>query len=54
MAEVVQKYFCHQCSVEVPTVGPDFTCPTCRSGFVGIGIVGFRPGREYARYRIYL
>ncbi len=32
---MVQRFFCHQCSLEIPTVGPDFTCPTCRSGFIG-------------------
>jgi len=34
MADVVQRFFCHECSVEIPNVGPDFTCPTCNSGFI--------------------
>lgn len=31
---MAQRFFCHQCSVEIPRVGPDFTCPTCQSGFI--------------------
>lgn len=34
MADVAQRFFCHECSVEIPSVGPDFTCPTCNSGFI--------------------
>ena len=32
MADVDPRFFCHQCSVEIPTIAPDFTCPTCNSG----------------------
>ncbi|XP_065333186.1 E3 ubiquitin-protein ligase Iruka-like isoform X2 [Cloeon dipterum] len=28
------KFFCHKCSVEIPRVLPDYTCPTCNSGFI--------------------
>jgi len=31
---VEQRFFCHQCSVEIPRVAADFTCPTCNSGFI--------------------
>jgi len=34
MADVDQRFFCHQCSVEIPRVAADFTCPTCNSGFI--------------------
>jgi len=34
MADVEQRFFCHQCSVEIPRVAADFTCPTCNSGFI--------------------
>lgn len=34
MADVDQRFFCHQCSVEIPRISPDFTCPTCNSGFI--------------------
>jgi len=34
MAEVDQRFFCHQCSVEIPRIAADFTCPTCNSGFI--------------------
>lgn len=34
MADIDQRFFCHQCSVEIPTISPDFTCPTCNSGFI--------------------
>ena len=32
MADVEQRFFCHQCSMEIPRVAADFTCPTCNSG----------------------
>ena len=32
MADVDQRFFCHQCSVEIPRIAADFTCPTCNSG----------------------
>ena len=32
MADVAQRFFCHQCSAEIPTIAADFTCPTCNSG----------------------
>ncbi|XP_059478861.1 E3 ubiquitin-protein ligase Iruka [Neocloeon triangulifer] len=28
------KFFCHKCTVEIPRVLPDYTCPTCNSGFI--------------------
>jgi len=31
---VVQRFFCHQCSVEIARIAPDYTCPTCNSGFI--------------------
>jgi len=34
MADVEQRFFCHQCSLEIPRVAADFTCPTCNSGFI--------------------
>eukprot|EP00092_Neocalanus_flemingeri_P005537 GFUD01005967.1.p1 GENE.GFUD01005967.1~~GFUD01005967.1.p1 ORF type:complete len:442 (-),score=152.13 GFUD01005967.1:334-1659(-) len=34
MADVDQRFFCHQCSVEIPRIAADFTCPTCNSGFI--------------------
>jgi len=34
MADVEQRFFCHQCSVEIPRIAADFTCPTCNSGFI--------------------
>jgi len=34
MAEVAQRFFCHECTVEIPRVSPDYTCPTCNSGFI--------------------
>lgn len=34
MADVDQRFFCHQCSVEIPRISADFTCPTCNSGFI--------------------
>nr|CAD7431930.1 unnamed protein product [Timema monikensis] len=30
----ISKFFCHKCSAEIPSVLPDFTCPTCYSGFI--------------------
>ena len=36
MADVDQRFFCHQCSVEIPRISPDFTCPTCNSGTAGV------------------
>jgi E3 ubiquitin-protein ligase RNF115/126 len=34
MAEEAQRFFCHECSVEIPRVAADFTCPDCNSGFI--------------------
>jgi len=34
MAETEQRFFCHQCSTEIPRISQDFTCPTCNSGFI--------------------
>lgn len=34
MADTDQRFFCHQCSVEIPSISQDFTCPTCNSGFI--------------------
>jgi len=34
MADVEQRFFCHQCSAEIPRISADFTCPTCNSGFI--------------------
>lgn len=30
----MSRFFCHKCSVEIPRVQPDFTCPNCCSGFI--------------------
>ncbi|PNF15902.1 E3 ubiquitin-protein ligase RNF126-B [Cryptotermes secundus] len=30
----IPRFFCHKCSVEIPRVLPDFTCPNCYSGFI--------------------
>ena len=35
MTDVLGRYFCHECNVERDRVTQDFTCPTCRSGFIG-------------------
>merc|ERR1719219_1901219 len=43
-AGVVQRFFCHQCSVEIPRIAPDFTCPTCNSGFIEELAPGEGPG----------
>ena len=32
MADLGQRFFCHQCNVEIPRIAADFTCPTCNSG----------------------
>ena len=32
MADVAQRFFCHECSIEIPRIAADFTCPTCNSG----------------------
>lgn len=29
-----QRFFCHHCSVEIPRIEADYTCPTCNSGFI--------------------
>ncbi|XP_064648963.1 E3 ubiquitin-protein ligase RNF115-like [Lineus longissimus] len=29
-----QRFFCHQCSVEINPDLPDYTCPRCDSGFI--------------------
>jgi len=34
MADVAQRFFCHECSIEIPRIAADFTCPTCNSGFI--------------------
>jgi len=49
MADVAQRFFCHQCSVEIPRISADFTCPTCNSGFIeelGAGEGGPARGRH--------
>ncbi|XP_064609715.1 E3 ubiquitin-protein ligase RNF115-like [Liolophura sinensis] len=28
------RFYCHQCSVEINPLLPDFTCPNCENGFV--------------------
>ncbi|XP_021935022.1 E3 ubiquitin-protein ligase RNF126 isoform X1 [Zootermopsis nevadensis] len=30
----IARFFCHKCSVEIPRVLPDYTCPNCYSGFI--------------------
>ena len=32
MADVEMRFFCHQCSRNIPRVAADYTCPTCNSG----------------------
>ena len=32
MADVEMRFFCHQCSRNIPRVSADYTCPTCNSG----------------------
>jgi len=44
MAEVGQRFFCHQCNVEIPRIAADFTCPTCNSGFIEELAAGEGPG----------
>jgi len=34
MADVEMRFFCHQCSRNIPRVAADYTCPTCNSGFI--------------------
>ncbi|XP_066994087.1 E3 ubiquitin-protein ligase Iruka isoform X2 [Anabrus simplex] len=30
----ISRFFCHKCSVEIPRVLPDYTCPNCYCGFI--------------------
>ncbi|KAK7116691.1 E3 ubiquitin-protein ligase RNF126-B-like [Littorina saxatilis] len=30
----VHKFYCHQCSAEITPNIPEYTCPTCNSGFI--------------------
>ncbi|XP_054287043.1 E3 ubiquitin-protein ligase Iruka-like isoform X1 [Macrosteles quadrilineatus] len=30
----ISRFFCHKCNLEIGRVQPDYTCPTCQSGFI--------------------
>ncbi|KAJ1531835.1 hypothetical protein ONE63_000486 [Megalurothrips usitatus] len=49
MAEAVvedpHRFFCHKCSREISSVLPDYTCPSCNSGFIE-ALDGNAPGRD--------